>query len=303
MERAATQQPRWARTVACYWVKKKAADGLPARTGRIWTREKLTYLQKYASAFMTAMGPKRSEGKWDKLVYIDLLAGPGRDIDPDSSEEFDGSPLIALAVRPKFDHLYLADEKSRNITALRARIPAEDISRATVMSGDCNVLVDQVIAKISARTLGLAFIDPQGFEVHFDTLAKLAKRRIDLLYLFPSGIGVRRNWRQSIRSPKSKFDKFWGGSDWQQLPVVKQATGDTDDFTSDKILRSFIVAFREKLRRAGFEFQDEAVPQFTNTRNAQMYHLLFCSHGKMGLDLWNKIKKIAPDGQRGFLFP
>jgi hypothetical protein len=33
-------------------------------------------------------------------------------------------------------------------------------------------------------------MDPQGFEVKFQTLAKLAKRQIDLLYLFPSG---RRN--------------------------------------------------------------------------------------------------------------
>src|SRR6266851_1528129 len=63
---------------------KKASDGLPARAGRVWTREKLTYLQKYASAFMTAMAPKRSAGKWDRLVYVDLLAGPGRDIDPDT---------------------------------------------------------------------------------------------------------------------------------------------------------------------------------------------------------------------------
>src|ERR1700687_997500 len=169
-------------------MKRIAADGLPARTGGIWTREKLTYLKKYASAFMTAMGPKRAQGLWKQLVYIDLLAGPGRDIFTETNEEFDGSPLIALAVKPKFDHLYLADKSSRNIGALEARISPQERNRVTVMRGDCNVLIDEVLKEISTRTLGLAFVDPQGFEVDFDTLAKLAKRRIDLLYLFPTGI-------------------------------------------------------------------------------------------------------------------
>ena len=64
---------------------------MPARVSGPWTREKLSYLRKYASAFMTAMAPKKQQGKWDQLVYIDLLAGPGRGIVADNGEEFDGS--------------------------------------------------------------------------------------------------------------------------------------------------------------------------------------------------------------------
>ena len=188
-------------------MKKKAADGLPARTGGIWTREKLRYLQKYASAFMSAMGPKRSQGAWERLVYVDLLAGPGLGIDTQSGEEFYGSPLIALAVRPKFDHLYLADKGRENIAALKRRISVEDSNRVTITHGDCNVLVDDTLKQISTKTLGLAFVDPQGFEVHFDTLAKFARRRIDLLYLFPTGIGWRRNWKQALPLDDSKIDK------------------------------------------------------------------------------------------------
>jgi hypothetical protein len=54
---------------------------LPARVSGPWTREKLTYVEKYAAAFMKAMAPKRRAGKWSELVYLDLLAGPGRGID------------------------------------------------------------------------------------------------------------------------------------------------------------------------------------------------------------------------------
>lgn len=87
-----------------------ASDGLRARPGRIWTVEKLTYLQNYASAFTTAM-----RGKWERLVYIDLLAGPGRDIDLEGNKEFDGSPLIALNIRPAFDYCFFGDKDKRNV--------------------------------------------------------------------------------------------------------------------------------------------------------------------------------------------
>lgn len=52
-----------------------AADGVRARVGGVWTREKLVYLQKYSAAFMTAMAPKRQQGKWERLVFIDPLCG------------------------------------------------------------------------------------------------------------------------------------------------------------------------------------------------------------------------------------
>lgn len=74
---------------------RNARDGLPARVFRPWTREKLVYLQKYASAFMKAMVSKKQQGKWEQLVYLDLLAGPGRGIDADTGDE-PRSPMDGL---------------------------------------------------------------------------------------------------------------------------------------------------------------------------------------------------------------
>jgi three-Cys-motif partner protein len=192
-------------------VKLLARDGLIARPARIWTREKLRYLQKYAQAFMTAMAPKRSQGLWDHLEYIDLLCGPGLSVARDTKEEFDGSPLIALKIKPAFDHLYFADLNRENIAALQSRVSTKDSDRVTFRVGDCNVLVDEILNRISSRTLCLAFIDPEGFEVHFETLAKLAKKRVDLLYLFASGIGIRRNLKNELSVANSRLDKWWGG--------------------------------------------------------------------------------------------
>jgi hypothetical protein len=92
-----------------------------------------------------------------------------------------------------------------------------------------------------------------------------------------------------------------GGRDWRELPAAKQAAGKVADATPDKIVRSFVSKFKRKLADAGFRFQDEAVPLFTNTKNAQMYHLLYCSHDSTGLKIWQGIKRIGPGGQRSLL--
>jgi len=173
-----------------------------------------------------------------------------------------------------------------------------DRARVTLSTGDCNQIIDDVLKLISYRTLGLAFIDPEGFEVDFATLVKLARRRIDLLYLFPSGIGVKRNLRNFFRLPDSPMDKFWGGKDWRDLPEAKRAAGAAQEEDPRKVVQSLVSAFLRKLADVGFKYQDDAAPLFKNTKNAQMYHLLFLSHNEIGLKIWKGIKKIPPSGQR-----
>lgn len=74
---------------------RSSLDRQPLRPGGAWSVEKLVYVERYAGAFTRAM-----KGKWERLVYIDLLAGPGKGVRRDTGEEFDGSPLRALKVRP-----------------------------------------------------------------------------------------------------------------------------------------------------------------------------------------------------------
>jgi three-Cys-motif partner protein len=185
-----------------------AADGYRARPAGPWTRDKLRYMERYASAFMTAMAPKRRQGKWNQLVYIDLLAGPGKGIDRTTRAEFDGSPLRALRVRPKFDRVYLGDARPRNVAILRRRIATEDLQRVDIEVDDCNVRAGKIVESLPSKTLGLAFIDPEGFEATFSIFRTLARRPIDILLLFPSGIGIRRNLRASSSSRAARWTLF-----------------------------------------------------------------------------------------------
>ena len=276
-----------------------AGDGLPARPIGQWTQEKLGYVERYASAFVVAMHPKRREGKWKQLVYIDLLAGPGKGIDRKSRVEFDGSPLRALRVSPAFDRLFLGDKSEATVRAFRARIPPGDRSRVEIEAGDCNDRATRLIETLSQRTLGLAFVDPQGFEVTFSMLKTLAQRSIDVLLFFPSAIGIRRNLRQFVAQERSPMDAFWGGKDWRELPPARLAAGERLSATEvDALDRPWVSRFRKKMAEVGFRAQDEGDPCFRNEKNSPMYHFLFFSHHPAGLKIWRNIKKIEPSGQR-----
>jgi three-Cys-motif partner protein len=250
-------------------------------------------------AFMKAMAPKKQQGKWDQLVYLDLLAGPGRGIDPDTAIEFDGSPLRALRVSPPFDRLFFGDLNPKNIEALRRRIRQQDLPRVDLRVGDCNALTKEVVAQLPRRTLGLAFVDPEGFEATFRMFQALATRRIDVLFLFPSGIGIARNLRLFAKQPKSPMDDLWGGKEWRDLPPAKLAAGkrlSTEEALS--LDRPWVLRFRSKAADIGFQYQDEGDPCFSNAKNVPMYHLLFFSQDPAGLTIWRRIKKIEPSGQR-----
>jgi len=280
-----------------------AADKHRARLCGPWTLEKLTYLRKYANAFMTAMAPKRAQGKWESLVFIDLLAGPGLTIDRHTQKEFPGSALIALNTMPRFDRLYLGDLLKTNVAALRARL-GDEAARVDIKAADCNIRVHEVVQQVSSRALGLAFVDPAGFEVHFSTLRALAQRQIDVLLLFPSGIGIARNLQQFARETHSAMDDFWGGRQWRELPIARAAAGGkvNPEELSASLDHSWVAAFRKRMTEIGFACQDHSAPSFCNERNVAMYHLLFFSHHPIGLRIWRRIKQIEPTGQRGLQF-
>ena len=99
-----------------------------------------------------------------------------------------------------------------------------DVPRTSWKVGNCNVLVDEIVHNFPDRSLGLAFIDPEGFEVDFAVLKALASRPIDILYFFPSMIGVKRNLRQSFVREGGRLDAVLG-PEWRNVPAAKLAVG------------------------------------------------------------------------------
>lgn len=111
------------------------SDGLRLRESGPWAAEKLDYLARYIGAFETSMRTKR----WRQRSYIDLFAGPGKCLVPETGAVFLGSPMIAMTTRFPFTHYYFADLDPANIAALRERCNGSPLGKSVdYFIGDSN---------------------------------------------------------------------------------------------------------------------------------------------------------------------
>ena len=257
------------------------ADGLPALVVHRWARRKHHYLARYADIFGNGM-----KNRFSRRVYIDLFAGPGRCEETESGELYDGSPLIGL--RANFtDHVYVELDGAA-AGALDARCGPWKSSRfVDVLPGDCNVKIDDVLARIPPCSIALAVIDPTNWQIRFDTVAKLASAgRVDLLVSFFGGMMKRVGGL-----PQPRLDAFFGTNAWQSDPRFLGIDG-------LPTLSGLLACYREQLATIGYVDQVAAreiiVP---NSKNATMYLLAFFSKHRLGYTFWDKITTEAEDGQ------
>lgn len=267
----------------------KGDDGLPARQVGIWSKDKLHFLARYLDAFTTSM-----RKKWKALHYIDGFAGPGRCKIKESGEFRDGSPIIAARTRYPFTRLHLCDKDRSCIDALSARIAALGLSDSTEFRcGDANVEIPKIVESIPQRdTLSLAFLDPTGLHLHFDTLAAIATRQVDLILFFPDRIDALRNWeRYYYVDSNSNLDRVLGPDcDW------RTALRSAPNHQHPEILRKLYEQQLEKLEYLHRDYQRISFEQ------RPYYILIFCSKHPLGAELWRKTTQKHADGQRDFDF-
>ncbi len=279
-------------------------DGLPSRPSGLWAKDKLFYLQKYIHIFEKSMRGK----PWRRRCYIDLFAGPGKCVVEKTNEYFLGSPLLSLTTEHPFTDYYFIDLDEENTKTLRKRSVAASIhqDRIRCWSGDANIKVSEVVDEIKKvdsvfiqgqwPSLNLAFLDPEGLELEWNSVAELAKvNRMDLIIHY-SQQGVKRMADRALESEKELvIDRFFGDFEWRKVYAECK-----DDATG--IHRSLIDYYKAKLKRLGYvEVKDDeeiwAEPLMKNSKNAPLYRLLFASKNPLGTKFWKDITKVSADGQ------
>jgi three-Cys-motif partner protein len=265
------------------------SDGLPVHESGIWAKEKLYYLDHYLGIFSGGM-----KKKWPgKLFYVDLFAGPGRCLIPETNEEFDGSPLIALKFG--FTKYFFVESDAESFSALSTRVKSRaPDANVTLIPGDCNTKISAIAP--APGTLGTAFIDPTGIApITFDTVRKLtANRKIDLIINFHEGMGIRMNIHQYSRTQQNALKSFVGSD--RAIQKFREAPT-----SIDQVCQEIASEYSENLRRLGYQVVDgDRIPIKTD-RNALLYYLLFASKDPRGNDFWRKIRLIDPHGQRRFM--
>ncbi len=138
-----------------------ADDGLYTPEIGSWGVQKYNLVALYDELFSTGM-----KKKWNRRVYIDLFACAGKARLKDGGKVVLASPLLALGVPDPFDRYIFCENDRKAMNALQTRIRKHYSDRDVhFVEGDCNELVDQIIAKIpryskDLKVLSFCFVDP-----------------------------------------------------------------------------------------------------------------------------------------------
>jgi three-Cys-motif partner protein len=182
-----------------------------------WSILKLTVLANYVDIYTTII-----KSHFDRTYYLETNAGSGLN----SIEDIDnivifGSPMIAYTKpRKKFNGYILIEKNAAYCEALRTLIPD-----ATVINGDANNDIKHnenlncrglayALDKVPANTPLLAFVDPYGMDIRWETLELLLDRWSDVIINFQN---VTRTVGSISYNPKysNTLTNFFGTRDWQ----------------------------------------------------------------------------------------
>ena len=283
------QKDRWPEL--CHLVQTD--DGLPTRTVGPWTVDKLWFWNRYIDITTRAMVGRPF---WSEVVYVDLFAGPGICTNTEDSTRVPGSVLIAANAPKPFDRILACELNTGNAAALQQRIAAAPNAAACrIFTGDCNESIQEIAACIPDRALTLAFVDPEGLDVRFETLRVLSNRgRVDLLVLVPDSMDIVRNLDRYRHEP-SKLDLFLGpDSRW------RERCDKLGNASRDKLRDLFTDLFKIQLRRhLGYRRFSHKTMMW---RQMPLYRVVYASKHERGLEFWNKIAKKDRRGQGRFSF-
>jgi len=274
-------------------------DGLVMRAAGEWVKFKLDYLSRYIDIFETSM-----RRKWDRRFYIDLLSGPGKNRIKKTNEVLFGSPLIALTTKYPFTN-YIFNEIDNNYYEALAKRLKEGLNpqiKVDLYNSDCNLVVDEIIRKEGYSlnaSLNFCFLDPEGLNVKWSTMEKLANvRRMDILFFYPQE-GIARNIEHYYESEEAcKLDEFFGDREWRYIYTDLKKKNQLRF-----IHRHFIDYYKSKLQQLGYiDFSNDHIEDAPLIRSsktkAPLYRLVFASKHELGNIFWKKISKIDFTGQK-----
>lgn len=262
-------------------------DGLIIPEVGSWSADKHHFLRRYLDAFTTSMRDKR----WDGLHYIDLFAGAGIERLAETRKLEWGSPLIAAQAKFRFARLHLCELDKVKCGALRelvVRFPQPE--EPQILQGNSNTLVDAITSELPAKSLSLAFLDPYGLHLDFETVRALSRRRCDLILFFPDHLDALRNWEEYyFDQTHSNLDRVLGTKEWR----VQLSTSNREHHAT--ILRTL---YQKQLGLLGYtHFEYERI---SRADGRDLYLLVFCCRDKAGGSIWRRTSRKKPGGQESF---
>lgn len=259
-------------------------DGLPVLDIGAWSLEKHERLRKYVDA---AHGAR---GKFSSSAYVDLYCGPGRSR-LDTGAIVDGSPLVAFVSADKhgdqFTDFHIADREATFVEAARRRLERRG-ANVHAYVGEAPAVVGRVIDSLDPKGLHLAFLDPYDLaSLPFTVIERLAAfKRIDLL-IHVSSMDLKRNLLTYLKPESRVLDEFSPG--WRKSVDVR--------LPQESIRQKIFEHWRGQLvDRLGIA-PSERVEEVLNSKNTDLYWLVFVARDPLAHKLWEAIANVSPQGR------
>ncbi len=261
-----------------------------------WSEAKLELLEKYLIAYATIMHNQKQT--WlTSFHYVDAFAGTGIHKAKDGGRLIEGSPLRALKVEPAFDVYWFIEVSSLRIERLeqlKLEFPDKDIR---IRQGDCNeVLLRELVPQITreSKQRALAFVDPYGLEVEWNTIVQLAEAETFDVFINFSMMGVTRLLEREKLPSKDTLNllnRLMGHTEW--VDQIYQSPPQMSLFGEQVIVRGKLRT--QWLASLYKDYLSCRFPQVStpvimkNTKGSPLYALFLGSHNKTAVKITNDI--------------
>lgn len=288
-----------------------AKDGLWARPNKAYALEKHSFLERFGpmAINVTARKPQRH--------YIDLFAGPGRNVDEETGDEFEGAAVKVVRLvgdgqaARAFTHATLVNLSDDEHVALSTRIQRLGsgcrVARVTPIRGDANIVGPRVLREIAEESpfaYALVFADPANpSQLPWSTVKQIGQcgiTSVDLYVLMPLDMGVTRLIPRDLAKIDATWDaltSYFGSEEW--WPIVERF-GQVS--TTRPMMRAGLLELY-KNRLSEFWPHVEEQRDIVNRRRSdrhRLYRMLFCTrHPVAGTLADYERDSYAPRGQLG----
>jgi len=252
-----------------------------------------------------------------RLVYVDAFAGSGisrlrraedhyilplfDEEDKEDQQQFiTGSPVRALQINRPFDHYLFVEMDPQRVEQLSAlKLDFKD-QKILVMQGDGNEKVQHIANRFAAPDLrGVAFLDPYGAHLHWNTLDALAKtRKFDVIVNFPLAMAINRLVKNDGEIPANwceQLDACFGCADWREAAFedTKGLFGEERRKRADASER-LLVLYRSRLKDIFGHVSRASLVR--NTRGTPLYYLIWAGTNPRGLKPADHILRMGEMG-------
>lgn len=275
--------------------------------GGKWTESKIEILVEYAQAYLSIMNTHANKYNW-KLLYFDGFAGSGfiKKGNNENQKIIIGAAKRILDIeQPRSFDLYYFVEKEIGHTEelLENVIKNYEHKTIKVVTTDCNEKLKSMATFLKSdkgkNHRVLAYIDPCGMQVNWESLMALKDVNVDAWILVPTGMGVNRLLKRNGQISDAWLERLEVFLGMPKIEIL-------DYFYNKTIIQTLfgdeIVTNKEQkaIERSAelYENRLKEIFQFVtnpyilkNKSNSTMFHFYMASNNKTALKIGNEIIK------------